>query len=49
MEVSAFVAALFAPEDVIEFRMLPGAFSRWCNASEFQSLLPKLIEALKAR
>jgi len=49
MEVSAFVAALFAPEDVIEFRMLPGAFSRWCNASEFQGLLPKLIEDNRAQ
>ncbi len=49
MEAASFINAIFAPDDVIEFRMLPGAFSRWCNAGDFAAIWPKLIEDNRAQ
>jgi hypothetical protein len=49
MEAASFISAIFAPDDVIEFRMLPGAFSRWCKAGDFDSIWSKLVEDNRAQ
>ena len=42
MEASEFLSNLFAPTDLIEFRMLPGAYSKWCAASDAAGMVDAL-------
>jgi len=43
-QVHQFVDALYEPSDILEFRILPSAQSRWTLASTVDEVLPWLIE-----
>jgi hypothetical protein len=42
-QVHQFVNALFEPTDILEFRILPSAQSRWTLATSVDDLIPWLI------
>ena len=44
VQVHQFVDALYEPSDILEFRILPSAQSRWTLASTVDDILPWLIE-----
>jgi len=44
VQVHEFVDALYEPADILEFRILPSAQSRWTLASTVDDVLPWLID-----